>query len=83
MGETLFDENVGGPHGNTHIALGSAYHDCYAGDPSKVSKKTWAKLGYNDSSVHTDVVSTAPRTVTAYFKKGPPKIIYQNGQFTF
>src|SRR6185436_12865911 len=33
MGETLYDENVGGPHGNTHVALGNVYHDCYAGDP--------------------------------------------------
>src|SRR3989344_59333 len=27
MAETLFDENVGGKYGNTHIALGNAYHD--------------------------------------------------------
>ena len=34
MAETLYDENVGGPFGNTHIALGKSYHDCYAGDPA-------------------------------------------------
>ena len=28
MGETLYDENVGGEFGNTHIALGSAYTEC-------------------------------------------------------
>ena len=33
MAETLYDENVGGPFGNTHIALGKSYHDGYAGDP--------------------------------------------------
>ncbi len=81
MGETLYDENVGGPFGNTHIALGNAYHDCFEGDPSKVSKKEWEKLGYNSSSVHTDIISTAPRTVTAYLPNGKTKIIYKDGQF--
>ena len=82
MAETLFDENMGGPQGNTHLALGSSYHDCYDGDPSKVSKKEWEKLGYNDSSVHTDIISTAPRTVTAYLLNRKKKVIYKNGQFT-
>lgn len=81
MAETLFDENIGGANGNTHIALGSAYHDCYEGDPSKPSKKDWEKLGYNDSSVHTDIISTAPRTVTAYLRDGSTKVVYKNGQY--
>ncbi len=81
MAETLFDENVGGVNGNTHIALGNAYHDCYNGDPSKPTKKDWARLGYNDSSVHTDIVSTAPRTVTAHMKDGSTKVVYKNGQY--
>lgn len=82
MAETLFDENMGGPNGNTHIALGSAYHDCFVGNPSNVSKATWKKLGFNDSAVHTDIISTSPRTVTAYLKNGKEKIIYADGQFT-
>lgn len=82
MAETLFDENVGGPNGNTHIALGNAYQDCYDGDPSKVKDKEWKRLGYNSSSVHTDIVSTTPRKVTAYLKNGKKKVIYKNGQFT-
>jgi len=82
MANTLFDENVGGSHGNTHIALGNSYHDCYKGDPGKVSKKEWARLGYNDSSVHTDIISTTPRIVTAYLPNGKTKVIYKNGQFT-
>lgn len=81
MGETLFDENVGGPFGNTHIALGSSYHDCFDGDPSEVSKEEWEKLGYNDSSVHTDIISTTNRTVTAYLKNGKEKVIYKDGEF--
>jgi aminopeptidase len=82
MAETLYDENIGGTNGNTHIALGKSYHDCYEGDPSKVSKKKWEGLGYNNSSVHTDIISTAPRTVTAYLPNGKSKVIYKNGQFT-
>jgi aminopeptidase len=83
MAETLFDENIGGPFGNSHLALGMSYHDCYAGDPSKVSKSTWKKLGYNDSSVHTDIVTTTDRTITAYLKNGKEMVIYKNGQYCF
>jgi len=43
MAETLFDENIGGPYGNTHIAVGRAYKDCYRGDPASVSKKNGKK----------------------------------------
>lgn len=83
MAETLYDENVGGKFGNTHIALGNAYHDCYDGDPAKVTKAGWKKLGYNNSSVHTDIVSTTDRTITAYFKDGSSQVIYKNGQYQF
>ncbi|MEK7194433.1 MAG: aminopeptidase [Patescibacteria group bacterium] len=82
MAETLYDENIGGTNGNTHLALGMAYKSCYKGNPSKVSKKEWERLGYNDSSVHTDIISTSPRTVTAYLPNGKAKVIYKNGQFT-
>lgn len=82
MGETLYDENIGGKQGNTHLALGNSYHDCYEGDPGKVSKAEWERLGYNNSSVHTDIISTAPRTVTAYLPNGKTKVIYKNGKFT-
>lgn len=81
MAETLFDENMGGPQGNTHLAVGMSYQDCYAGDVSKMTKKLAEKLGYNDSSVHTDMISTTKRTVTAHLKDGTEKIIYDNGEF--
>jgi len=81
MAETLFDENIGGPEGNTHIALGASYKECYTGDVSKLTKAQAEKLGYNDSSVHTDVISTAPRTVTAILKDGKTQVIYQKGRF--
>ena len=38
MAETLFDENRGGPEGNFHIALGSAYKDAYTGDPATLQQ---------------------------------------------
>ena len=82
MAETLFDENVGGKYGNSHIALGSAYRDCYVGDPTKISDAKWEKLGYNDSVVHTDIVTTTDRTVTATLYDGTEKVIYEKGQFT-
>ena len=82
MAETLFDENVGGENGNTHIALGSAYKDSYPGDPAKVTKEEWEKLGYNDSVVHTDIISTEKRTVTATLEDGSQVIIYKDGKFT-
>jgi len=81
MAETLFDENLGGPNGNTHIALGNAYHDCFNGDPSKLKASNWIKLGFNESSVHTDIISTTNRIVTAFMKNGKKKVIYRNGQF--
>lgn len=81
MASTLFDENIGGANGNTHIALGKSYHDCYDGDPAKVTSAGWKKLGYNDSSVHTDIISTAPRTVTAHWRDGRQKVVYEDGMF--
>ena len=81
MGETLFDENVGGEQGNTHLAVGMAYKDSFDGDPSTVSDEQWEEMGFNDSVVHTDIVSTHKRKVTATLPDGSEKVIYENGQF--
>jgi aminopeptidase len=81
MAETLFDENMGGKYGNTHLALGMSYRDTYAGDVSKLTTKEAERLGFNDSSVHTDIISTTRRTVTAHLKDGSTKIIYKDGEF--
>jgi aminopeptidase len=81
MAETLFDENMGGEFGNTHLAVGKSYHDTYAGDVKKLKKADFTKLGYNDSSIHTDMISTTDRTVTATLKDGSRKVIYEKGQF--
>lgn len=82
MATTLYDENVGGKYGNTHIALGASFHDCYNGDSSKVTKKQWEKMGFNDSVIHTDIISTTNRVVTAHLKNGKMKVIYKDGQYT-
>ncbi|QQG37678.1 MAG: aminopeptidase [Candidatus Kaiserbacteria bacterium] len=81
MAETLFDENMGGPFGNTHIAVGMSYKDTFSGDVSKLTKAQAKKLGFNDSSVHTDMISTTRRTVTAHLKDGSMKVIYKDGKF--
>lgn len=81
MAETLYDENMGGPQGNTHIALGAAHEEAFDGDVSKLTKAHSKKLGFNDSTVHTDIISTTKRTVTAHLKNGKEVVIYENGQF--
>ncbi len=81
MAETLFDENMGGAQGNTHVALGSAFLDTYTGKAGTMTKKQREALGFNDSSVHTDIISTTKRRVTAHLKGGGQKVIYDNGQF--
>lgn len=82
MAETLYDENMGARFGNVHIALGKAYKDSYPGNPSHLSKKTWRNLGYNDSVIHTDMISTTKRTVVANLVDGRRKLIYKDGRFT-
>jgi aminopeptidase len=81
MAHTLYDENVGGTFGNTHIAVGRSYQDAYAGDPSEVPAERWEQLGFNDSTVHTDVVSTTDRIVTAKLRGGGEREIYRDGEF--
>lgn len=81
MAETLFDENMGGEQGNTHIALGAAYADCYAKDPTALNSNLKEKLGFNDSIVHTDIISTQRRKVTAYLSNNEKKVIYKDGEF--
>ena len=82
MGETLYDENVGGRYGNTHIAVGASYRDSYTGDCKIISESQWEELGFNDSSVHTDIVSTTNRKVTATLTDGTTVVIYKDGEFT-
>ena len=82
MAETLFDENIAGPFGNTHVAIGMAYKDCYKGRAAKLTVKDWQAKGYNDSAEHTDMISTSDRTVTALLPSGKKLVIYRKGSFT-
>jgi aminopeptidase len=81
MAQTLYDENVGGTYGNTHIAVGRSYQDAYTGDPASLSQDDWQRLGFNNSSVHTDIVSTTDRVVTATLRGGGERVIYREGEF--
>jgi len=82
MANTLYDENIGGTFGNTHIALGRAYLECYRGDVSKLTPAKQDKLGFNNSVEHCDVISTTDRTVIATTSKKKEIIIYEKGEFT-
>ena len=81
MAETLYDENFGGEFGNTHLALGSSYHETCTQNIKKMKHYDFKKLGFNDSAVHTDIIATGNRTVTAKMVDNSQKIIYQSGQF--
>lgn len=81
MAETLFDENVGGKYGNCHIALGRSYADTYNGNIKKLNKKLKESLGFNDSSLHWDIINTENKVVTAHLKNGEKKVIYSDGMF--
>ncbi len=82
MGETLYDENVWWPEGNTHIAIGSAFNETFVGDQNSLTEKDLEELGFNQSVEHVDIVSTKRRKVTATLSDGTEKVIYENGQFT-
>lgn len=81
MANTLYDENFGGQFGNSHLAVGTSYHDCYEGDVKKMTEKDWKHLGFNESLEHCDIINTNDKTVEAILKGGSKKIIYKNGQF--
>jgi aminopeptidase len=82
MANTLFDENIGGQFGNTHVALGRAYKDSYPGNMDTPTDKDWEDWGYNDSPEHTDIISTEDRTVTATLPGGSKRVIFKDGMFT-
>lgn len=82
MANTLYDENTGGPFGNTHMAVGMSLNDTYDGDPTAVTDEEWEELGYNlKAAVHNDIVSTTDRTVTAVLGDGSRRVIYADGRF--
>jgi aminopeptidase len=83
MANTLYDENYGGRYGNCHVAVGSSYSDTFAGNPSKLDKKTKKALGFNESALHWDLVNTEDKVITAHLASGAKKVIYENGTFLY
>lgn len=81
MAETLFDENFGGKFGNTHLALGMSFHESYTKKPATIKPEQWDLMGFNDSVIHTDIIATTDRVVTATLIDGKVKVIYKNGKF--
>lgn len=81
MANTLYDENFGGEFGNSHLAVGTSYHDCYNGNVKKMTEKDWKDLGFNESVEHCDIINTNPKTVEAILNDGTKKVIYKNGLF--
>lgn len=81
MADTLFDENFGGKYGNCHIAIGSSYIDTFSGDVKKMTPKLKEQLGFNDSSLHWDLINTENKVVTATLKGGKTVVIYEDGCF--
>ncbi len=82
MANTLYDENMGGPYGNTHLAVGMSLTDAYDGDATAVTEEEWEALGFNvRAAVHTDIVSTSNRMVTAVMRDGSERVIYADGHF--
>ncbi|MBL8027495.1 MAG: aminopeptidase [Fibrobacteres bacterium] len=81
MAETLYDENFGGKNGNCHVAVGSAYTDAYTGKPADLTPAMKKSLGFNDSSLHWDLVNTEDKRVTATLKDGSKTVIYEKGMF--
>ncbi len=81
MWETLYDENMWWEFGNTHIAIGRAFDETYIGKIDWLSEEEKKQLGFNQSTEHADIISTADRTVTAYLEDWREKVIYQDGKF--
>ena len=81
MWETLYDENVWGEFGNTHIAIGSSYHDTFTWDIASQTKEDWKRMWFNESAIHTDIMSTSNRKVTATLKDWRVMVIYEDWEF--
>jgi aminopeptidase len=81
MADTLFDENFGGKHGNSHIAVGNSY-ETYTKDVSELDEKKKKELGFSSSVVHWDLVNTEDKKATAVMVDGSKIVIYEDGMFT-
>ena len=83
MADILYDENFGGKYGNCHVAVGASYADTYTGPQSDMTKEFKKKLGFNDSSLHWDLINTEDKRVTAKLKNGTIVTVYEKGEFSY
>lgn len=83
MADILYDENFGGKYGNCHVAVGASYADTFTGPQAKLDKKLKEKLGFNDSSLHWDLINTENKKVTATLKNGTRVTVYEKGEFSY
>ncbi len=83
MADTLFDENVGGKNGNSHIAVGASYSDTYTGNTAALTPAKKKQLGFNDSALHWDLVNVEDKCVTAVLQSGKRTTIYEKGTFRY
>ena len=83
MADILFDENFGGKYGNCHVAVGASYADTYTGAQKDLTKEVKKQLGFNDSSLHWDLINTENKRVTAKLKNGTTVTVYEKGEFSY
>lgn len=83
MADILYDENFGGKYGNCHVAVGASYADTYTGPQAQLTKVLKQKLGFNDSSLHWDLINTENKRVTAKLKNGTTVTVYEKGEFSY
>ncbi len=83
MADILYDENFGGKYGNCHVAVGASYADTYTGPQSDMTKAFKKKMGFNDSSLHWDLINTEDKRVTAKLKNGTTVTVYEKGEFSY
>lgn len=83
MADILYDENFGGKYGNCHVAVGASYADTYSGNQADLTPAVKKELGFNDSSLHWDLINTENKKVTATLKDGSKVTIYEKGEFKY
>ncbi|MBR4591723.1 MAG: aminopeptidase [Elusimicrobiaceae bacterium] len=83
MADILYDENFGGKYGNCHVAVGASYADTYTGAQKELTKARKKQLGFNDSSLHWDLINTENKRVTAKLKNGTTVTVYDEGEFNY
>ncbi len=83
MADILFDENFGGKYGNCHVAVGASYADTYTGSQKELTKEVKKSLGFNDSSLHWDLINTENKRVKAKLKNGTEVTVYEKGEFSY